>query len=507
LNLFQILQNNAQDNRDTIAIQYPGRPDLTYGSIYKQVMEVGAALRLMGIQRNDRVGIVLPNGPEMAVAFLSTATFATSAPLNPTYRAREFDFFLSDLNARALILPEGSESPARSVAGTLGIPVIELSVPPGSAAGDFTLLGKSATRGSSTDSPLEHAQTADIALVLHTSGTTARPKIVPLAHADICSSAHNVSASLALSRDDRCLNVMPLFHIHGLIGALLSSIFTGASVVCTPGFDALKFFGWVEATAPTWYTAVPTMHHLILSRSVNNADIVKQFPLRFIRSCSASLPPSVMADLEVVFQVPVLEAYGMTEASHQMACNPLPPRDRKPGSVGVSTGTEIAIIDGGRFLPHGETGEIVIRGENVFQGYENNPGANSEAFVDGWFRTGDEGYLDKEDYLFLTGRIKEIINRGGEKISPREVDEILLEYAGVAQAVAFAIQHPTLGEDVAAAVVLEDGAEVTESELRKHAADRLASYKVPRKIEFLDEIPKGPTGKIQRIGLAKKLGI
>jgi acyl-CoA synthetase (AMP-forming)/AMP-acid ligase II len=507
MNIFQILQSKAESNPEAIAIQSPDCPGLSYGALHKQVQEVGTTLRSMGLQRNDRVAIVLPNGPEMAVAFLSVSAWATSAPLNPSYRAREFGFYLSDLDAKALILPQGSESPALSVARTKRIPIIELSVLPGSSAGVFSLLGEGPSKGSAAGSPLEHAQAADIALVLHTSGTTSRPKIVPLTHLNICTSAGNISVSLALSEVDRCLNVMPLFHIHGLIGALLSSIDAGASVICTLGFDALKFFGWVEASYPTWYTAVPTMHQLILSRAANNMDIVKQHPLRFIRSCSASLPPSVMADLEAVFHAPVLEAYGMTEASHQMACNPLPPRDQKPGSVGVSTGTEIATMDEVGLLPRGEIGEIVIRGENVFQGYENNPIANREAFTDGWFRTGDEGYIDRDDYLFLTGRIKEIINRGGEKISPREVDEVLLGHAGIAQAVTFSIKHSTLGEDVAAAVVLREGNEVTETELREFIAGRLAPYKVPRKIEFLDEIPKGPTGKVQRIGLADKLGL
>jgi acyl-CoA synthetase (AMP-forming)/AMP-acid ligase II/acyl carrier protein len=299
---------------------------------------------------------------------------------------------------------------------------------------------------------------------------------------------------------------MPLFHIHGLVAAILSSLASGASVVCTPGFDDASFFGWVDAFEPSWYTAVPTMHQAILKGAEANRRIVDSRPLRFVRSCSAALPPQVMAELERVFGVPALEAYGMTEAAHQMSSNPLPPADRKPGSVGVATGPDVAIMDeAGSLLDARQTGEIVIRGANVTLGYENNPEANESSFTDGWFRTGDEGYLDEQGYLFITGRIKEIINRGGEKVAPREVDEALLDHPAVAQAVTFAVPHATLGEDVAAAVVLREGAVTTEHELRTTAFDRLADFKVPSQVIIVDEVPKGPTGKLQRIGLHEKL--
>jgi acyl-CoA synthetase (AMP-forming)/AMP-acid ligase II len=264
----------------------------------------------------------------------------------------------------------------------------------------------------------------------------------------------------------------------------------------------------MEAARPTWYTAVPTMHQAIVSRAGRNRSAIEANPLRLIRSSSSSLPPQVMAELEETFSCPVIESYGMTEATHQMASNPLPPAARKPGSVGVAAGPEVAIMDaGGRLLPQGETGEIVIRGDNVTAGYENNPEANAENFTEGWFRTGDQGVIDPEGYLTITGRLKEIINRGGEKISPREVDEVLMDHPAVAQAVTFAMPHPKLGEDVAAAVVPREGETVEERALREFAAARLADFKVPRKVLVLDEIPKGATGKLQRIGLAEKLGL
>jgi len=301
---------------------------------------------------------------------------------------------------------------------------------------------------------------------------------------------------------------MPLFHIHGLIAAVMASLHAGASICCTPGFNALRFFAWLKDADPTWYTAVPTMHQAILERAGRNAEVVKGARLRLIRSSSASLPPQVMAALEQTFGAPVIEAYGMTEAAHQMASNPLPPRERKPGSVGVSAGPDVAIMDEhGALMPAGRTGEVVIRGANVTTGYRNNPDANASAFSDGWFRTGDQGVMDEAGYLRLTGRLKEIINRGGEKISPREVDEILLDHPDIQQAVTFAVAHPKLGEDVAAAVVLRDGASTTDRQIREFAATRLADFKVPRTIVVVPEIPKGPTGKLQRIGLAEKLGL
>jgi|TARA_B100000749_G_scaffold67057_1_gene50115 acyl-CoA synthetase (AMP-forming)/AMP-acid ligase II len=301
---------------------------------------------------------------------------------------------------------------------------------------------------------------------------------------------------------------MPLFHIHGLIAAVLGSIHSGASVNCTPGFNALKFFVWLEEIRPSWYTGVPTMHQAILSRAGRNQKIIDDVKLRFLRSSSASLPPQVMQDLEKTFDAPVIEAYGMTEAAHQMACNPLPRGSQRPGSVGLAAGPKVSIMNQeGELLSPGDIGEIVIQGENVTSGYLNNEQANASAFTNGWFRTGDQGHIDKEGYLTLTGRLKEIINRGGEKISPREVDEILLDHESVAQVVTFAIPHQKLGEEVAAAIVLEDGEELDEKSLRNYAATRLADFKVPKKVVFLEEIPKGPTGKLQRIGLAEKLGL
>jgi acyl-CoA synthetase (AMP-forming)/AMP-acid ligase II len=388
----------------------------------------------------------------------------------------------------------------------MGIALVELVPTPELGAGSFTLsLAGFPTRAAKHPGP---AHADDVALVLHTSGTTSRPKIVPLTHRNVTASARNIANSTRFTEADRGLNVMPLFHIHGLIAGILAPLSRGGEVHCTSGFNALKFFSQMDTVKPSWYTAVPTMHQAILSRAANNQDVIARVPLRFIRSSSSSLPPQVLAELETTFKAPVIEAYGMTEAAHQMACNPLPPGQRKPGTVGLAAGPEIAIMSPeGELLSTGSTGEIVIRGDNVTPGYENNEKANGEAFTNGWFRTGDQGALDAEGYLSITGRLKEIINRGGEKISPREVDEVLMDHPAVAQVVCFGMPHDKLGEEVAAAVVLREGITATEKELRDYTATRLADFKVPRKILLMDEIPKGATGKLQRIGMAQKLGL
>lgn len=488
---------------DAPALLAPGRPSLDYAGLRKQVNQTVLRLNELGIGRNNTVAIVLPNGPEMASAFVSIAAGATTAPLNPAYGQEEIEFYLADLEADLLVVQDKFETPARAAAKKLNIPIATLSFSEDQPSGTFELSGAKGMvkRGGP-------AEADDIALILHTSGTTSRPKLVPLSQKNVCASARNCAKSIALSSSDRCLNIMPLFHIHGLIAAVLSSLRAGASICCTPGFNALQFFKLMQEFEPTWYTAVPTMHQAILGRAERNRNVIDAVKLRLIRSSSASLPPQVMAELEVTFDAPVIEAYGMTEAAHLMACNPLPPQPRKPGSVGIAAGPEIAIMSAqGNILLAGQTGEVVIRGANVTSGYRNNQEANATAFTDGWFRTGDQGVIDEDGYLHLTGRLKEIINRGGEKISPREVDEVILDHPSVTQVVTFAVPHAKLGEDVGAAVVLAEGAQINEQDIREFAAKRLADFKLPRKILFVDEIPKGATGKLQRIGLAEQLGL
>jgi acyl-CoA synthetase (AMP-forming)/AMP-acid ligase II len=489
---------------DAPALSAPGGTPLTYRNLRALVAEVAQSLAAHGVGPNDRVGIVLDNGPEAATAFLSIGSAATAAPLNPSYRAEEFEFYLTDLRAKLLVAAAGKDTPAIGVAQKLNVPIARLVAHPDRGAGTFSL---EYDASSGAAQPVRPARPDDIALVLHTSGTTSRPKIVPLAHKNIAASAANIRRTLALTANDRGLVIMPLFHIHGLMAALSAPLSAGGEVCCTPGFNALKFFSWLDEAKPTWYTGVPTMHQAILLRAPGNQDVLKHHRLRFIRSSSSALPPTVIAELERVFGVPVVEAYGMTEAAHQMASNPLA-GPRKAGTVGPSGGPAIRIVDTtGKDVPRGAPGEIVIKGPNVMTAYENNPKANADAFYDGWFRTGDQGVMDEDGYVAITGRLKEIINRGGEKISPREVDEIIMEHPAVHQCVTFAMPHEMLGEEVGAAIVLRQGVSATDKELRDFAAAKLAPYKVPKKILILDQIPVGATGKLQRIGLAQKLGL
>ena len=502
---FQILLGAGANH--AIAISAPGRSGLSYQALRAQVDATLASLNALGVGRNDRVAIVLANGPEMAVCYMACAAGTASAPLNPAYRADEFEFYLSDLNARVLIVEQASSSPAIAVAQKIGVRVLDLIVDSGAPAGSFRLAARDAGSAVGCDHG-GWSQPGDIGMVLHTSGTTSRPKIVPLSVGNLCASASNISATLQFTPADIGLNIMPLFHIHGLIAGVLAPLSAGSQVFCTPGFNALKFFVWMDEARPTWYTAVPTMHQTIASRAKGNLEVIRRHPLRFLRSSSSSMPPQVIREMEQVFGAPLIEAYGMTEATHQMASNPLPPRLRKPGTVGLAAGPEVAIMGAdGSLLGADEVGEIVIRGPNVTAGYENNPTANEEGFLNGWFRTGDQGVKDADGYVSITGRLKEIINRGGEKVSPREVDEILMDHPAVAQTVCFGMPHPKLGEEVAAVVVLKDGAVATEREIQDFVALRAADYKVPKKILFMDEIPKGATGKLQRIGLAQKLGL
>jgi acyl-CoA synthetase (AMP-forming)/AMP-acid ligase II len=460
---------------------------VTYGQLRAQIQDVAAALAAAGVNRGDRIGIALPNGLPNIVAFLAASMAGTAAPLNPAYKEDEFRFYLDDTNAKVLLLPPDGLEAARTAAGNIPILTVEMD-----AAGTVSL------RGITARQPVTPPAPEDVALILHTSGSTGRPKRVPLSHANLAISAGNVARSYALSSSDVSLCVMPLFHVHGLVASTLATLSTGGTVVVPVKFSPLSFWQTAKEHGATWYSAVPTIHQLLLARVKKDAPRPAGAEhLRFIRSCSASLPPQVMHDLEAAFGAPVLEAYGMTEAAHQMASNPLPPAVRSPGSVGRGTDVQISIMDDkGQHLATSERGEVVIKGPNVVRGYENNPEANASSFVDGWFRTGDQGVLDERGYLTLTGRLKEMINRGGEKISPREIDEVLLAHPQVAEAVAFGVPHAAWGEEVAAAVTLNGDA--TEADLLAYCKERLAEFKRPKQIHITTAIPRTATGKIQR---------
>jgi acyl-CoA synthetase (AMP-forming)/AMP-acid ligase II len=466
---------------------------VSYGALRAQVQAVAEALAAAGVERGDRIGIALPNGLPNIVTFLAASAIGTAAPLNPGYKEDEFKFYLADTNARVLLLPPDGLDEARRAAGT-EVPILTVEM---DASGTVSISG-----GSNKQDP-PYAAVAppsvdDVALILHTSGSTGRPKRVPLSHANLSISAGNVARSYALGPNDVSLCVMPLFHVHGLVASTLATLATGGTIVVPGKFNAMNFWTIAQEHGATWYSAVPTIHQLLLARVKPGAPKpAGAAKLRFIRSCSAALPPQIMHDLEAAFGAPVLEAYGMTEAAHQMASNPLPPANRLPGSVGRGTDVNVSIMDAeGNHLAQGERGEIVISGPNVVTGYENNPEANASSFTNGWFRTGDQGFLDEHGYLTLTGRLKEMINRGGEKISPREIDEVLLQHPAVNEAVCFGVPHRSWGEEVAAAVTLKEP--VTEADLLAFCKERLADFKRPKQIHITDTIPRTATGKIQR---------
>jgi len=484
------------------AILAPDHPPLTYGALWSRVEAAVRGLRGLGIGGGDRVAVVLPNGPESAVAMVAVATAAVCVPLNPGFTADECHRYFADLRITALLTRRDMCSAGRGAAHALGIPVIDLLPQPGDGRA-VSLLG-SQTRGAVDDEPARRPE--DDAFILLTSGTTSRPKMVPLTHASVCLSAHNAGTILALQPRDRLLNVLPLFHAHGLISGLLAALAAGSSVVCAPSFAPDAFFAWLRAFRPTWYTAVPSIHRALLSAAACSRRSAGRCSLRIIRSASASLPHGVLGELECLFGVPVIETYGMTEAASQIAANPM--HRRKLGSVGRPAGAEIAIIDSvGRHLAVGQRGEIALRGPTITRGYDNDSAATRSAFQDGWFLTGDLGYLDADGYLFIVGRIKDVIKRGGQQVAPAEVEEALLSHPDVVEAAAFSVPHRRLGEDVAAAVVLRPHASIGAEELRKFAGERLARFKVPGPIRIVPEIPKSPAGKIQREALGAALSL
>lgn len=476
---------------DHLAVAVTDGPRYTYRELSEVVRSTAARLAGFGVRRGDRVALVAPNGAEAVVLFLAASLAGTAAPLNPAYKEDEFRFYLEDTQAKVLLVPRGGGEAARR------------ACPPSCAVVDYALEGQElGLDGPAAQTREAHGADADdVALVLHTSGTTSRPKLVPIRHRNLTASVANIVRWYGLSADDVAYCVMPLFHIHGITASTLSTLGSGGSVVVQPGgFNAMGFWRGLAEHGATWYSAVPTIHQMLLMRAGGERPRGSE-RLRFIRSSSSALSPATMSRLEEVFGAPVIEAYSMTEAAHQMTANPLPPGERRPGTVGVGAGVEVRCVDDDwRPVPAGQPGEVTVMGANVVDGYENNPEANAANFREGWFRTGDQGVMSDDGYLSLVGRLKEMINRGGEKIAPREIDEVLLQHPAVGEAVAFGTPHERWGEEVAAAVVLTSDA--NERELQAFAKERLADYKVPKRILIVESIPRTATGKIQRRNVA-----
>lgn len=482
---------NPQSDND-LAIIIPGKWSISYKDYSTQIELVSRLLTGNGLSRGDTVSIVLHNGLEFMILFLAiTHAGGVAAPLNPNYTAAEFEFYMKDGGSKFVVIPN-SKSAATTAATNLNIPILATSF----ISGNLTI-ARGGTKLSKLLDPATPSED-DTALFLHTSGTTSRPKGVPLKHRNLMESISNIVKHYSLNFEDRSMVVMPLFHVHGLIGASLSTLMSGGTLIIPQKFSASTFWTDVKTHGATWYSAVPTIHQVLLLRA--DEDKAPHESFKFIRSCSAALAPTILDNLETRFGAPVLEAYGMTEASHQMSSNPLPPQSRKPGTVGIPTGVEIAIMDSnnpGKFLGSGNKGEVVIKGKNVMKGYNNNRSANEEAFVNDWFRTGDQGIIDKDNYLTITGRLKELINRAGEKISPLEVDAALLKHESVVEAVSFAVNDAKYGECVHAAVVLNERTVDSES-IRTHCAGILAEFKIPDVIHITHNLPRTATGKIQR---------
>jgi acyl-CoA synthetase (AMP-forming)/AMP-acid ligase II len=490
----------AYQEDNNIALTSETNPPLLYKDLKALTNRISRQLSGNNISNKERVAIILPNGPYMASSFLAISSYMSAAPLNPNYKADEYKFYLNDLKPKMVLVEPNSSNSVVEVAKKLKIPVCEIKIKEDQPTGSFDLFNNE----SDYSEPEENYE----ALVLHTSGTTSRPKIVPLTNKNIYSSSLNISKSLNLLEKDHCLNIMPLFHIHGLIAVVASSMKSGASICASTGFNALRFLELAKSEKITWYSGVPTMHQTIMLRAEKNLELAKSLNLRLVRSSSASLPPSVFEKLNKVFGCPVIEAYGMTEATHQITSNPLPPKKQKAGFVGIPAGPEVCIMNANnQILKKGETGEICIKGGNVTLGYENNSEANKTNFFNGWFRTGDQGFFDEDGYLKISGRLKEIINKGGEKISPLEVDNVLMDHPSIEQAVCFGYKDEMLGEDIATAVIVKEGKNFDEADLKIYAQEKLAKFKIPKKIFFVTEIPKGATGKLQRNILAKKFGL
>jgi acyl-CoA synthetase (AMP-forming)/AMP-acid ligase II/thioesterase domain-containing protein len=485
------------------AILAPGRESLRFAELPHRLQAVHDTLAQFGIGRGDRVVSVLPKSPELAICYLGVAACAIYVPLNPDYTEAEFAAYLTKLRPKAVILPEGGGRTARRCAESLGLSIIDLVTETTRPAGSFRMLLPGGPPGRPDPKTAGWNGPDDLALVLLTSGSTSEHKLVPLRVRHLLAYAQAAGKHYGFGPGDRCLHVMPMFHGHGLKSSLLVPLANGSSVICPPSFDIPSFFQQMRALRPTWYSAASSIHRAILASIDGYRDIAREAKLRFIRAGSGRLDPKVMAGLEEAFGVPVLERYGMSETG-TLTSNPMPPGLRKPGTVGVPMFNEVAVIDeSGKILGPNCNGEVVARGPSVFDGYLDNPDANDAAFINGWFRTGDLGRFDDDGYLTLIGRIKDIINRGGEKIATNEVEAALAKHPAVEEVCVFAIPHPSLGEEVAAAVVMQSRSAASEQVLRDHASGLLTGFKVPRRIFFLPSLPRGATNKVRRDQVAK----
>ncbi len=498
--VLSLIRHQADVYPNSIAIEQMGAESISYQSLRERVEGLANELRGHGVSLNgqrSRVAIVLPNGPGMSIALLAVCSIGAALPFNPSYSKIEFKDYFYKTGVDFVLVGHDDHALAVDVASCLGLKVLRLG---GSSELESA---RNIDYFDTIEDGFSIPDPEDIALVLLTSGSTGRPKSVPLTHRNICTSAYEVVQSMGLGQSDRCLSMWEQFHIGGLVDLLLAPLASGGTIISTSGFDAAEFYGLLSVAEPTWFQGVPTTLRELAFHAERNQVVTKPNSLRLIRSVAAALPTQLMKDIESLFDTPVIQTFGMTEAGPLITSTRLPPAAHSPGSVGTSCGSEIHLFAlGDEVLEAGVSGEVAVRGDNVFSGYENDAEANSHSFRDGWFLTGDIGYLDEDGQLFLTGRVKQIINRGGEKVNPQEVDDALLAHPEVDEVASFAVKHRTLGEDVGAAIVLRPNASANENDILKFLATHLAPFKIPQQLYIYDRLPCNAVGKVDRLALA-----
>ena len=459
---------------------------ISYGGLDELTSQFAGLLQARGIEASDRVGIMLPNVPQFAVAFYAALRAgAIVVPMNVLLKRREVSFYLSDSEASLLIAWHGFADAAQTGAADAGVDCLIVT------PGEFE-------RELAEAEPIAEVAPAagdDTAVILYTSGTTGTPKGAELTHSNL---KRNVDVSIGLfsiGKGDVVLGALPLFHVFGLTCGLNTVIATGACLTLIPRFDPAKALAIIERDHVNVFEGVPTMYSALLHDPA--AETTDVSSLRVCVSGGAALPVEVLRAFEERFGCTVLEGYGLSETSPIASFNHLD-RERKPGSIGTPVnGVEMKVVDdNGDEVPSGEAGEIVIRGHNIMKGYWKRPEATAEAIRDGWFHSGDIGRVDDDGYFYIVDRKKELIIRGGFNVYPREIEEVIYEHPAVREAAVIGIPHPELGEEVGAAVALKPGSTATEAEIRDHVKANIAAYKYPRHVWFVDELPKGATGKI-----------
>jgi acyl-CoA synthetase (AMP-forming)/AMP-acid ligase II/acyl carrier protein len=497
-----VIRHWAGVSPESPAIAALNHHDMSYRDLAVLIDRIAGQLAARGFGADTRIALVHRGGPSMMTALLGISACSVLVSLNDSFSEDEFRWHITTRKIDAIIIEASFASPIRDVAASMGLPVIDaMTEGKDNCAGHITL---DLPMGDETVTP-DFTEAEDIAFIFATSGTTSNPKIVPLRHRHLLSRVESTSALYELTAHDKCLNLNRLFLCGGVSNAF-TALYAGGCVAFLKAkaqVDLSVFAHALTALMPSWFVASFNFNVGVYQRLCRDPDYRPDHNLRFIRATSGRIDQEVTKGLENYFRVPVIEAYSSTETG-RISGNPLPPGVRKPGTVGrVISNSEVSIIDDdGNPIPAGERGEVLARGDNVFDGYENNPAANEAAFFNGWYRTGDEGSFDADGYLTLTGRIKEMINRGGEKISPGEIDEMLNTHPEVVDAATCAVPHPTLGEVPAAAIVRTPESTVTEEDLFDFLGTQLTPVKVPRTLIFVDSIPRGPSGKIQRLQIS-----